>query len=88
MIKTLSEEINAMIKTIFEEKEAKARTEMSQNMLLIFLRARFDQIPKDIENAILVTNDPSVLDSLAACAGRSHSLADFADVLKIIHNPF
>ena len=81
-----------MIKSFFEELEAKAetkgRTEAGRHTLLILLRASFGQVPKNIENAILATNDPSVLDSLAACAGRSHSLADFADALKIIHNPF
>ena len=34
------------------------------------------------KNAILATNDPTALESLAARAGNSHTLDDFAGALK------
>ena len=74
-----------MIKTIFEEREkigvAKGKAEAGRNMVLTFVRAKFGKVPKRIEDAIRRMNDPIALESLAAQAGRSKTLDEFAEML-------
>ena len=79
-----------MIKTIFEEKydagvmkgEARGKAEAGRNMVLTFLRAKFKKVPKDIEKAILAMSDPIALESLAAHAGHSDTMEEFAGALR------
>jgi hypothetical protein len=79
----------AMIKTMFEKKidegiaigKAAEKTETGRNMVLTFLRAKFGKVPKGIADAIRQKNDPIVLESLAAQAGRCKTLDEFAEGL-------
>ena len=79
-----------MIKGIFEKKfdegvaigEAKGKSEAGRNMVLAFLRAKFGKVPKRIEEAIRQMHDPIALESLAAQAGHSDTLDDFATALE------
>jgi hypothetical protein len=78
-----------MIKTIFEEREdiaeargkAEGKAEAGRNMVLAVLRARFKRVPKNVEKAILVMNDPIALESWAAQAATCQSLDEFAEAL-------
>ena len=71
----------AMIKTIFEEREEIGEVKACRNMVLTFLRSKFGKVPKKIEEAIRQKNDPIVLESLAAQAGRCKTLDEFAEGL-------
>ena len=63
----------------FNEKYAVPRAvETGRNMLLAFLRGRFDKVPKDIERAINQMNDPIALESLAARTANCKTLDEFA----------
>jgi len=72
----------AMIKTIFEEREeigeARGEVKAGRNMVLTVLRARFEKVPKRVENAIRQMNDPIALESRAADAATCQSLNEFA----------
>ena len=52
------------------------------NGLLIVLRARFNKVPKRIENKIRKMTDLATLDSWVACAATCDSLDEFAEALK------
>jgi hypothetical protein len=67
----------------FNEKYAIPREiQMGRNMVITFLRAKFAKIPKRIENAINQMNDSVALESLAAHAGHSDTMEEFAEALK------
>ena len=76
----------AMIKTIFEEREAigeargiaRGKTET----LLKILREKFSKIPKETEKAINLMTDPVALDSWAVHAATCKSMEEFAEALK------
>ena len=61
--------------------KAEERVETGRNMVLTFLRAKFGDVPQRIEDAISQMNDPIALESLAAQAGYSKTLDEFATVL-------
>jgi DNA-binding protein Fis len=71
-----------MIKTIFEEREAKGKAEAGRNMVLAALRRKFKKVPKGIETEILAMSDPIALESLLVHAIDSSTLDEFAAVLK------
>jgi hypothetical protein len=63
----------------FNEKYAVPRAvETGRNMLLAFLRGKFNKVPKDIERAINQMNDPIALESLAARTANCKTLDEFA----------
>ena len=72
--------------TLIAEGEAKGRaagkaeekTETGRDMVLTVLRARFEKVPKRIEQAVRRMNDPIALKSLAADAATCQSLDEFA----------
>jgi hypothetical protein len=80
----------AMIKTIFEEREAKGKAEGKvegkaegkAETVVKILRARFKKVPKDVEKAILAMNDPVALDSWAVHAATCETLDEFAEGLR------
>jgi hypothetical protein len=76
----------AMIKTIFEEREAigEARGEANRgrSMVLTALRTKFKRVPKDIEKTILSMSDPIALESLLAQAIQSETMDEFAESLR------
>ena len=57
---------------------AEGEVKSARNMLLAFLRGRFDKVPQDIENAIRQMNDPIALESLAARTANCKTLDEFA----------
>ena len=84
----------AMIKTIFEEREAigeargfaKGKAEnvagAKAGAILAILRAKFQRVPKGIEKAICQMTDSVALDSLAVHAAQSNTLSEFGEALK------
>jgi len=61
---------------------AEEKVATSRNMVLRFLRAKFNKIPKGIEKAILAMSDPIALESLAEHAAHSVTLDEFATALR------
>ena len=76
----------AMIKTIFEEREAigeaRGRVIAKAETVLTILRAKFKRVPKGIETSIRQMTDPVALDSLAVHAAQSTALDEFSEALK------
>jgi len=72
--------------TGFQEKaEGKAEGAAegeARGTVLTFLRARFKNVPKDIEVAVRAMTDLTALESLAVHAETCESLNEFAEVLK------
>jgi len=80
--KILSErEANDMAKTMAEELWTGGKAEQGRNMVLTVLKARFQGVPQEVENAIRQMNDPIALDSWAAQAATSLSMEEFAEAL-------
>jgi len=76
--KILSEkEANDMTKTMAEELWVGGEVKASRNMVLAFLRGKFGEVPKDIEEAVCQMNDPIALESLAARTGNCKTLDEF-----------
>ena len=80
--KILSEkEANEMTKTMAEELltqgEAKGEAKAGRKLILAFLRGKFGNIPKEIEEAVKQMNDPIALESLAARTGNCKTLDEF-----------
>ena len=59
------------------DNDGDGKTKGKIDVLLTILRAKFNQIPRRIENAIRQKTDPIVLDSLALSAATCQSLAEF-----------
>jgi hypothetical protein len=76
------EEAHKMTMTTAEELWVGGETKAGRSMVITFLRAKFKRVPKEIEDAINQMNDPVALESLAAHAGHSDTLAEFAEALK------
>jgi hypothetical protein len=79
----LSEKLDAY----FRERNAPAliasgEAKAGRNMVLTVLRARFQNVPQEIESAIRQMNDPIALESWAAQAATCQSLDEFAEALK------
>ena len=64
------------------EGKAEEKIETSRNMVLTVLRARFQNIPQEVENTIRQMRDPIALDSWAAQAATSLSMEEFAEALS------
>ena len=87
-----------MIKSIFDEKfdegvavgeargevkwKAEGKIEKGREMLLKILRARFNRIPKDVENTIRKMTDPVALDSWAVHAATCQSMSEFSQAVR------
>ena len=63
------------------EGKAEGKTEGKAETVLTVLRARFQNIPQEVENAIRQMRDPIALDSWAAQAATSLSMEEFAEAL-------
>jgi len=74
-----------MIKTIFDEKYDAGGADTGQKAVLAVVERRFNQVPQDVKNVVRAIKDPSALVSLAAQAGGSQSLEEFANALKKIN---
>jgi hypothetical protein len=61
--------------------EARGKAEAGRNLVLRFLRAKFKNIPKEIEESVLGMSDPIALESLAEHAATSVTLDEFATAL-------
>ena len=67
--------------TMVEIWKTEATIETGRNMVLTVLRARFQDVPSEVESAIRQMNDPIALDSWAAQAATSLSIKEFAEAL-------
>ena len=72
------EEANKMATTTAEKLWVEGGTEASRKMVLAFLRGKFGNVPKEIEEAVNQMNDPIALESLAARTGNCKTLDEFA----------
>ena len=80
--KILSEkEANEMTKTMAEELWVGGKAETGRNMILAFLRGRFGNVPKEIEEAVNQMNDPIALESLLARTANCKTLDEFVEEL-------
>jgi len=70
-------EVESML-TRFEKVRADAKAETGQNMVLKALRRKFQNIPREVEEAVLSKSDPIVLESLLEQAIDSDTLEDFS----------
>ena len=68
----------AMMKTIFEEREAIGEARGKAETVLTVLQARFKRVPKKVESAIRQLTDPIALDSWAVLAATCQSIDEFA----------
>ena len=66
---------------MLERARAEGKAETGQNMVLKALRAKFKQIPREIERAVLERSDPIALESLLEHAIDSETLDEFATAL-------
>jgi hypothetical protein len=81
--KILSEkEAGEMAKTMAEELWIGGEVKAGRNMVLTVLRARFQKVSQEVENAILQMKDPIALESWAAQAATCQSLDEFAEALR------
>ena len=71
------EEANKMATTTAEKLWVGGGTEASRKMILAFIRGKFGEVPKDIEEAVCQMNDPIALESLAARTGNCKTLEEF-----------
>ena len=83
-----------MIKTIFEEKydegfavgvaegEIRGEARNGRNMLLAFLREKFNKIPKDVETAIRKMTDSTAMESWAQHAATCQTMNEFAKAIR------
>jgi DNA polymerase III psi subunit len=80
--KLLSEkEANDMAKTTAEELWIGGKAEAKAETVLTVLRAKFQDVPKEVESALYQMRDPIALDSWAAQAATSPSMEEFAEAL-------
>ena len=61
--------------------KTEGKTETGRSMVLTVLRARFQDVPQEVESAIRQMSDPIALDSWAAQAATSLSMEEFAEAL-------
>ena len=79
-----------MIKSIFDEKydtgfadgAAEGEVKKGREMLLKILRARFNRVPRDVENTVRKMTDPVALDSWAEHALTCQSMDEFAKAVR------
>ena len=67
---------------IFSEGVAEGITRGKAETVLTFLRAKFNKVPKRIENTIRSMTDPTALESLAVHVVHCKSLNEFTEALK------
>jgi len=65
-----------------EEGIAIGKAEGKAETVMVLLRAKFNKVPKRIENAIRSMTDPTALESLAVQVVHCKSLREFAEALK------
>ena len=70
-----------MAKTTAEKLWVEGGTEASRKIVLTVLRARFHNVPQEVENAIRQISDPIALESWVALAATSLSTEEFAEAL-------
>jgi hypothetical protein len=63
------------------EGKAEGKVEAGRNMILAVLRAKFNTIPKKVEDAVRSMNDPTALESFAVQAASCTSLEEFKKIL-------
>ena len=63
------------------EGKAEGKTEGKAETVLTVLRAKFQEVPKEVESALYQMRDPIALDSWAAQAATSPSMEEFAEAL-------
>jgi hypothetical protein len=68
--------------TMVEIWKAEEKTNTGREMVLTVLRARFMNIPNEVEEAILTISDPTALKSWAAHAATCQTISEFAEALK------
>jgi hypothetical protein len=77
---------STMIRSIFDEKEAKGRAEgkaeEGAKSVLTVLQTRFKKVPKGIEKAVCKITDPVALQSWVAFAASCQSLEEFAEAIN------
>ena len=71
-----------MIKSIFDEKIQEGEVKKGREMLLKYLRKRFRQVTKDVENKIMSMTDPVALDSWSEHAWTCQSMDEFAKAIR------
>ena len=91
-----AKEVDTMIETIFDKKFAEGWTEgvadermkgeakvlqIQAEMLLTFVRSRFEKVPKAVERKIRNTKDKIVLESWAAHAGACQTMKEFEEAI-------
>ena len=89
VLKTVFED-KEMIKSIFDEEfdagvavgEARGEARGEAKMLLKILRARFQQVPKNVEKLIQSMTDSVALDSWAQHAATCQSINEFAKAIR------
>ena len=81
-------EVDTMIETIFDRKFAEGVAEErvralheKAEMLLAFVRARFESVSEAVERKIRSTEDTIVLDSWAAHAGSCQTVKEFEEAI-------
>ena len=90
------EEMETMVETIFDRKfaegwtkgvaEERMRGEVKvlhekAELIMTFLRARFEKVPESVERKIRSTGDTIVLDSWAAHAGSCQTMKEFEEAI-------
>ena len=68
--------------TMLEKWTADAVAKTKAEAVFVILRARFNQVPEDIENMVRQISDSIALDSWAAQAATCQSLDEFAEMLE------
>ncbi|MCL2117194.1 MAG: Rpn family recombination-promoting nuclease/putative transposase [Planctomycetaceae bacterium] len=80
------DEVDTMIKSIFEEKfdegKIEGKIEGEAKMLAKYLNTRFKRLPKTLSNRLLAINDTVVLESLMESAVKCESLKEFEKALR------
>jgi hypothetical protein len=75
------ETMPTMLEKWSAERKTTWKAEAKAESVLTVLRARFQTVPQEVENAIRQMNDPIALDSWAAQAATSLSMEEFAEAL-------
>jgi hypothetical protein len=76
------EEAHEMTMTTAQELWVGGETKAGRNMVITVLRARFKEIPEEVEQAILAMSDLIALESWAAQAATCQSMDEFAQALR------
>jgi len=74
-------DLDALVTDVTEKGKSEWEASGKAKMVLKALRKKFEQIPKEIEGAVLTKSDPIVLESMLEHVFDSDTLDEFAEVL-------